>query len=176
MTHNEFGARIVHDNPWFRVSAQQFESGAVFYRVLRGTSVLVVPVLDDGRIVALEGTRDTYGSGVFLELPAGGVEQGESPQEAALRELKEETGYTASRLHLLGEILESPGLSPAITVVYLAEGLKAGDQELDRDENWSVVHLQAGDLIAAAGGRMADAGSVAACLIYQERLRSLAKT
>lgn len=74
-----------------------------------GESVAVLPITKDGRILLIKNFR--HGArGWGLEIPKGGIEDGESASEAARRELFEETGYTSTRLEELGEYCDSPAV------------------------------------------------------------------
>jgi ADP-ribose pyrophosphatase len=59
-----------------------------------------------------------------LEIPAGTLEEGESPEDCASRELIEETGFQASKLDKLMEFYPSPGFSSEIIHIFVASGLK----------------------------------------------------
>ncbi len=73
---------------------------------------------------------------VTLEIPAGKLDKlpNETREHAALRELREETGYTAKQLTSLGHIYPSPGVVDEVLYLFLARELDKGDQELDEDE------------------------------------------
>lgn len=68
------------------------------------------------------------------ELPAGKLERGEQPDAAALRELEEETGYTASSIRRVAVNYPSPGYTSEKLYLYLATGLSYVGQKLDADE------------------------------------------
>ena len=77
-------------------------SKAIFEKIVRPDTVTIIPVLPDGRILLIEDSqpsRDTV-----LTPPAGRIEEGETPEEAARRELLEETGYVVDSVELLSEI------------------------------------------------------------------------
>ncbi|MBN1412981.1 MAG: NUDIX hydrolase [Spirochaetales bacterium] len=102
--------------------------------------VIIVPVLDDGRIVLVEQFRKPVQAKV-IELPAGLAGdyeevRNEPLENAARRELLEETGYTADKLVLLAEGPPSPGMSTEIVTIFGAYGLKkvsegGGDESED---------------------------------------------
>lgn len=94
-------------------------------------AVVVVPELDDGRLVLERIYRHPYRSCLW-EFPAGGIEPGEDPCTAGGRELTEETGYVAAHTRLLGSCRVMPGLMRMSVHVVHATGLALTDQ-LDRD-------------------------------------------
>lgn len=88
----------------------------------------IVPVTDDGKLVLLEQYRPPMG-GKVIELPAGLVgdipgKQAEPLEEAARRELYEETGYEADRMEVLFEGCVTPGLCDETITFFLATGLR----------------------------------------------------
>jgi ADP-ribose pyrophosphatase len=87
-------------------------------------AVVVVPLLDDGRLVVERIYRHPYRAWLH-EFPAGGIEPGEDPLAAAARELGEETGYSARALRLLGRHEAMPGLLRMRLHLVLATGLAA---------------------------------------------------
>jgi ADP-ribose pyrophosphatase len=95
--------------------------------------VCILAVRDDGKILFVRQFRYAYGEPV-LELPAGKLEAGEDPFSAGCRELREETGMTASVYYDLGEDYPSPGYTNEIIHLYAAEGLSEVGQDLDDDE------------------------------------------
>ena len=128
-------------------------------RVLDGKLLKVdrdTVVLDNGRealrevvrhpggvcIAALDGENNLWFVRQFryamgedvTELPAGKLEWGEDPAEAAARELQEETGCTADRIVKLAEGYPSPGYTTEVLHLFFATGLHAGEQHLDEDE------------------------------------------
>jgi ADP-ribose pyrophosphatase len=96
-------------------------------------AVLVLPLLDDGRIVMIRQFRAAIGK-YILELPAGTLERGESLVSCVKRELIEETGYSASKVKKLGEIVPVPGYSTEVIHIFLARGLKVVPKQTMPDE------------------------------------------
>jgi len=100
-------------------------------------------------IVALDGRGDVllvrqYRLPVqqsLLEIPAGGVDSGESAEEAAQRELQEETGQRAGRLERLCTFFASPGYCDECMHLYLATALEPSALAADADESIEVVRL-----------------------------------
>ncbi len=99
-----------------------------------GSAVIVVPVSGDEILTVIEPrvfTKLTVGIG----FPAGYIEEGEEPKEAARRELEEESGLEAEELIELDSFYQDEGCSSALNVIYLALGCKkTHEQHLDKDE------------------------------------------
>jgi ADP-ribose pyrophosphatase len=93
----------------------------------------VVAFDENGKVLLVKQYRKAIGK-VLLELPAGKLEVNEEPRETALRELKEETGYSAARLEYLLEFYTSPGFSTEKIYLFLGEELTPGEQELEAGE------------------------------------------
>jgi ADP-ribose pyrophosphatase len=101
--------------------------------VQHGGSAVVMPV-DDGRRVLLVRQYRLPARRYMWELPAGRVDEGETPLQAARRELAEETGYRARRLQKLAEFYASPGFLAEKMTIYLARDLTAGKATPMEDE------------------------------------------
>ena len=93
----------------------------------------IIPVTDDNSVILVRQYRKAVNA-VLLEIPAGKLEINEEPRETAIRELKEETGYTARDLEYLLEFYVSPGYCNEKVYLFLASGLIEGAQELDEGE------------------------------------------
>jgi len=97
----------------------------------------IVPLSDDNTIMLVEQYRAAVGR-VTLEIPAGTLEEGESPEECARRELIEETGFRASNWTPLTAYYPSPGYSSEIIHVFKASGL---EKVSDADAEFSIKHM-----------------------------------
>jgi 8-oxo-dGTP pyrophosphatase MutT (NUDIX family) len=105
----------------------------VFFRIHCDDWVNVVAITDDDHVVMIRQYR--HGSaGVTLEIPGGIVDAGESPTQAAARELLEETGYTPRSMRKLGEVNPNPALFRNRVHTFLAEGCTC-TAEVDNDEH-----------------------------------------
>ena len=110
-------------------------------------AVAIVPLLDDGRVIVEDQYRYPH-DGVIVEIPAGKLDgPDEIPAEAARRELKEETGFTADELIPMGPFYPTAAYSSETIWLYLARGLKSGDQKLDDDEFLAVRTMPLEDLV-----------------------------
>lgn len=100
-------------------------------------SVVVLPVLADGRVILIRQYR--HAAREFLwELVAGRIDKGESPRQAATRELIEETGYRAKRFRVYLDFFPSPGFLEERMFILLASGLKEGQVSPEDDEKIEV--------------------------------------
>ncbi len=104
-------------------------------------AVCVVPITDKGEVVLERQYRYSVGQ-TLIEIPAGKLDfADEDPRSAALRELREETGFVAQRLIGLGVYYGSPAIMGETIWMYLAEGLHPTAQDLDEDEFLEVFTL-----------------------------------
>src|SRR5258707_5322594 len=97
-------------------------------------SVVVLPVLPDGRILLIQQYRHATRQYLW-ELVAGRMDPGETPKVAAARELIEETGYRAKRFRVFLDVFPTPGFLEERMFILLAEGLTAGEAEPQEDGN-----------------------------------------
>ena len=100
----------------------------------------VVPITDDGEILAVRQYRYALGQ-VTLEIPAGKLDPGESPESCVLRELAEETGMTAEHIIPLGKLYSAVGFCDEVLHMYAATGLKPHELSPDEDEFLTVVKI-----------------------------------
>jgi len=95
--------------------------------------VCVLPVDEDGNAWCVRQFRYPMRAHL-LEAPAGKLEKGEDPMACAVRELSEETGFTAGEFLPLGSYYTSPGYSTECLHLYLARGLRRGKAHPDEGE------------------------------------------
>lgn len=134
--------------------------------VEHGQAVAIVPVLDNGRIVMVRQYRLPVGR-VMVELPAGSLDPEETPESAAQRELQEETGYRAERLHRLGGFYVAPGYCTEYIHVYAAFGLSESRLAADEDEVIEVDALPLDHLLTRMDtGEIEDAKTICGLLAY----------
>jgi len=137
-------------SPWRRIEDVTFElpDGKVRTFALKreGRVVSVLAITNDNRVLLARQYRPGPDA-VLDELPAGGVELGETPEAAALRELREETGYVPARLVALGKPLEC-AYSTIERHAFLALDCSfAGPPTLDPSEFIEVVAKSLSDFI-----------------------------
>lgn len=133
--------------------------------------VTVLPVDDNGMCYMVRQYRYPAGK-TLLETPAGKLEHGEEHLSCAVRELSEETGFSADELIDLGCCYTSPGFSTEIIHVYLARGLHAGKCHPDEGEFLNVEKYSFDTLTQmVADGEIEDAKTVIAILKAAKYLR-----
>lgn len=174
------GSRRIYDGRIvaLREDTVRLPDGATAQRevVEHAEVVAIVPVDDKGNVVLVRQYR-LPAQEALLEVPAGGVEEGESVQEAAQRELQEETGYRAERLKRLCGFFVSPGYCTEFIHVFLATGLNESRIEGDPDENIVVERLPASEAVRLIdSGEIKDGKSVIGLLISIKAMEQERKT
>ena len=139
----KISSEVVQKNPWWEYKNNKFllPSGTVkdyYYGETTG-NVLIIPVLDDGRLVLVRQYRflDEKNS---LEFPGGGIHTDESPPDAAVRELLEETGYKTDNLIKVGSFEPCVGLLKDQSHIFIAnELIEIQPPQSDETENTEVI-------------------------------------
>lgn len=151
-----------------RVDELHDPGGATYARevVEYGVAVVLVPVDAEGRLLMVRQYRHPTGLWL-LELPAGGVDDRDaSPDAAALRELREETGYRGT-LTRIGGLYLAPGYSDEYQHMYAARDLVEDPLDPDEDEDLLLERVPLDDALALVdSGQICDAKSIAALLMY----------
>ena len=168
MAYELIGRDDIYRGKIFGVSLSRFQSkakGEVGIEIVHhngGAGAL--PVFEDGTIALVRQWRYPLGR-YSLEISAGRIETGQSPEETARRELEEEMGVRAAEMQKLGEFFVAPGWCEEKIHVYLARGLEASRQNLDDDEEIEVVRLSFDDALARVrSGEIDDAKSIVTLL------------
>ena len=126
--------------------------------------VCILALDDENRVLMVSQYRYPYEK-VLREIPAGKLEYGEDPTQAAIRELKEETGAIAGDFRPLGELYPSPGYCGEVIRMYLARELTFGETHLDKDEFLNLERVPFDQLVEEVlSGGIRDAKTIAAVL------------
>ncbi|MTW13981.1 NUDIX domain-containing protein [Pseudoduganella eburnea] len=134
-------------------------------------AVVIIPVLDDGKIL-LERQYRYPNDRVFIELPAGKIDPGEDPLACAIRELEEETGYTASEWKFVSTIHNAIAYSDEHLDIYLARGLTAGAAKLDDGEFIETITATVDEMLDwVRSGKITDVKTVIGAF-WLDKLRS----
>lgn len=130
-------------------------------------AVTILPIDSHGRILFVRQYRHATGK-ELLELPAGTLNVGELPDDCALREIREETGFSAGSMIKLGEFFLAPGYSTEYMVVYLANELHPSPLPGDEDEFISLEAVPIKEAYTMAfNGTLQDGKSLATLLLAQ---------
>lgn len=108
-------------------------------------AVAVLALTDEKEVVVVQQYRKAMEK-TLLEIPAGKLEHGEDREEAAKRELEEETGYKTKQLELIGEMYGCPGFCDEKVSIYFTDQLIKGEVKLDEDEFLQVQKLSITDV------------------------------
>jgi ADP-ribose pyrophosphatase len=106
--------------------------------VIHRGAVALVPMVDRDHVCLVKNYRYTVGR-TLLEIPAGTLDPGESPDDTAGRELAEETGYRAGSIRRVADWLVSPGVMNERMYLYLCEDLEPGPTDHQPDETLEPV-------------------------------------
>lgn len=172
MSHGD--RRIVYQGAKIDLALQQvrLDDGSIAERevVLHRGAVALLPLIDPDRICLIENQRYAIGK-TLIEVPAGTIDPGESPDQTARRELREETGFDADRLDFVREWYVSPGVMNERMYLFICRGLRPGPPRTQPDENL-VNRIVTWDeaLAMVDDGRIEDAKTILALLIgYKHR-------
>lgn len=140
--------------PWIKVSTLQVRlpDGKIindYHQIDLGDYAVVYAVTDDGQVIVERQYKHGIGK-VTLVMPAGKVEPGEDPMEAAQRELLEETGYTADRWASLGTFAVNGNYGCGNAHVFMAQGARVVTEADSGDlEEIEIILMEPIDLVNA---------------------------
>lgn len=166
----------VYDNPWIKVSHEEVTTpggtAGIYGNIhFKNRALAIVPIDKDGNTWLVGQHRYTLNQ-FSWEVPMGGGPLDADSLEAAKRELKEETGYSARSWQQLLTLHTSNSVTDEEAVVFLATNLEAGQQALEASEqDLELKKLPFSDAVAMAlSGEITDALSVAALLAVERHL------
>lgn len=133
--------------------------------VKHANAVVIVPIDDENNVMLVRQYRYPAEQ-LLLEAPAGGIEDPESPDDCAQRELQEEVGFASRNLRTLGGFWSAPGFCDEFMYVYLAKDLVPSNLEADDDENIQVEKIPMSRIPQLIRlGEIQDAKTIAALLM-----------
>lgn len=148
-----------------RVDTVRLPNGKEAYREIceHVGGVGVLPIDADGNVILVRQFRYPYRE-TMLEIPAGKIDHGpEGHLDCGIRELREETGYTAKRMIYMGKIYPSPGFLTEVLHLYCALDLQRGECDPDEDEFVETVSMPFSQLEERiASGDICDAKTITA--------------
>lgn len=169
MSHELIKREYVHRGKILDVSRSRFLSeakGEVEIEIVHhngGAGAL--PLFEDGTVALVRQWRYPLGCS-SLEIAAGRIEQGDTPEATAARELEEELGYHATEFQKLGQFFVAPGYCEERIFVYLAKRLEQCEQKLDDDEEIEVVRMPFTEALSRVhSGEIDDAKSIITLLL-----------
>lgn len=145
---------------------------AIYDFIKHKGAAAMIAVREDGKLLMVRQWRNAI-ERYTLEIPAGGLNSIDEPtEEAAVRELKEETGYIAENVQFLLRIHTTVAFCSEGIDIYLATGLKRhGDQHLDEDEFVDVGAYSLDELVQMIyDGKIEDSKTICAIMTYKSRL------
>jgi ADP-ribose diphosphatase len=161
-------ARTVYDGTLLAVTLEEWD-GHEREIVEHPGAVAVVAVDRNGTVTLVRQRREAVRKRL-LELPAGTLEEDETPLECARRELEEETGLTGGDWRELAAFYTTPGFCRERMHLFLAQGVEPGRARPEADEELEVVRVPVREL-AAHLGEIEDAKTLAGLFLYFEATR-----
>jgi ADP-ribose pyrophosphatase len=165
---------VVFESKWCRLVAEAQESGDPYYMLDVPDYVAVIACTREGRLVLVKQHRPVVGHDV-IELPSGHVDPGETPEQAARRELKEETGMIAADIELLGVLTPDVGRLTNRMWCYFARDVAPAESTgngADVEEGITVLDVSEQDVMQmAADGRIDHALNLAVLFLAVSKRR-----
>lgn len=177
---NQLDRRELYKGKIFRLDKDivRFPDGSQseFDIVRHPGAAAVVPFLNDPtgeepQILLLRQFRYAA-DGYIYEIPAGRLDEGESPADCAARELKEETGCTAERIEPLFSMFTTPGFTDETIHVYMATGLTHGQSAREADEFAEVVIMRLAEALELIRDGAIPDGKTALAILFAAGFRT----
>jgi ADP-ribose pyrophosphatase len=171
------GSERLIETPYFSLRSDRLRlpDGGIkdpYYVIERPDAAIIFPLTASNEVVLVRQYRPPL-EGMELGLPAGLVEEGEEPEEAARRELSEETGYAGGEWEPLGSVASSPSLKDNRAYLFLARGVEeTSAPDPDEHELVETVRVPVEELRdLVREGEIVSSSGVAAIMLALERLR-----
>jgi ADP-ribose pyrophosphatase len=140
--------------------------------VQRSDCIAVIAVDNNGNIL-LENQFRKPVEKELLEIPAGGIDAGEDPEAAVVREMREETGFRPQKLKKLGGFYSSPGYATEYLYLYLATDLVPDPLSAEDTAGIELVPVPLAQIPAlVTSGKVQDSKTIAGLLLYLEYLKT----
>ncbi|QSJ15173.1 NUDIX hydrolase [Nostoc sp. UHCC 0702] len=164
--------QMVLNHPWCQVRQDEIElpNGKViddYFVYIKPEIALILPITSNKEVIFVRQYRHAVGD-FFIELPAGNFDPSqETAESAAIRELQEETGYTAQQVKKIGTLYDKPSKDTNQIHLFLAENvIKTGEQNLDITEEIEILLIPVESILdKIRQGEISVAGTVAALLL-----------
>jgi ADP-ribose pyrophosphatase len=167
-----FSKKIYSGNISLRIDKFKLDGKTIEKEVVEHLpSIGLIPVIDDTHLLFVTQYRHAAGK-TMLEIPAGKIEKDETPEQAALREMGEEIGYTGKLFPILQWYL-APGYDTELMYVFVATDLRKINRRgnLDSDESITIKRMRLTTAIKKCiNGEINDCKTVAALLAYAKIL------
>jgi ADP-ribose pyrophosphatase len=130
--------------------------------------IAVVAIDSDDNVLLVEQFRKPVEKNL-LEVPAGGIDEGEDAETAVIREMREETGFRPGKLVRLGGFYSAPGYTTEYLYLYLATDLTPAPLEAEDTAGINVVRVPVAEITdLLTSGKIEDSKSIAGLLLYLE--------
>ena len=151
-----------------RIDTIEKKSGQVTTReIVEHKDCIAVVVVDGADNIVMVKQFRTPVNRVLLEIPAGGVEDGEDPEDCVRRELQEEIGYLPGKIERLGGFYAAPGYCSEYLHVFLATDLSESRLIAEDTDEIEVVRIPLPEILKMIdSGEICDAKSIAGLLKY----------
>ena len=165
---------VVWSSPWYSIRQDKIllpdgEEGT-YNIVQKNDAVWIVPALESGDIVLIHTYRYTVDDWCW-EVPAGNVEVGQTPQEAAVAELAQEVGGQAESWEYIGRFYLANGICDEVGHIFLARGVTLSATAHEPAEVMTVHRFSRAEALAMAqDGRISDGPSALALLLCANKL------
>lgn len=167
---------LAFDNKWFKVQKDVVElpDGKIIddYFFWKAPKVSqVVPINSSGKVIMVRQYKHAIDQ-IMVEYPAGYLDENETFEDTAKRELLEETGYLADSLIEIGTISHNPTKSSGIVKIFLAKDIKrTGEQKLDDSEEIEVLEFSFEEVVKMiTEGKIWATGTIASTFLAMKKL------